>query len=308
MKITLLCQMVKKLKKLHFNSKKIDINIFTINNKTNMKIIIKSSNKLIKLLELFKIIKSLNVFCTLYCNKDRIFIQTMDDSHITLLNINIKKDWFETYECDVDEVLSFNSSIITNILNLYSPKTVVTFTTTEDLDFLDISLLYSDNSEKAFSLPLVDIDSDLLASNNIDCGIDLSISTKKFDKIISEHSLFGDSVDIVYNKNTFYMRTMGDLGEYKLKIPKDNLSIIENINDFQTYNKISLKYLSYITKLYSVFEKISIQIPSEEGGPLTVKYYEDNENRNNDLLEIIYYIAPKFQDDDEEINYSEFEY
>ena len=273
-----------------------------------MKIVLKSSNKLIKLLELFKIIKSLNSFCTLYCNKERIFIQTMDDSHITLLNINIKKDWFESYECDENENISFNSTIITSILNLYSPKAIITFTTGEDLDFLDISLQYSDNSVKSFSLPLVDIDTDLLSSNSINCGIDLSISTKRFDKIVSEHTLFGDTVDIVYNNNTFYMRTLGDLGEYKLKIPKENLSITENVDDFQTYNKISLKYLSYITKLHSVFDKITIKISSEDGNPLTVQYYEDNEDRSNDLLEIIYYIAPKFQDDDEEINYNEFEY
>jgi|TARA_B110000285_G_C15113017_1_gene612278 proliferating cell nuclear antigen len=232
----------------------------------------------------------------------------MDDAHITLLNINIKKEWFESYECGEDENISFNSTIITSILNLYSPKTVITFTTDEDLDFLNISLQYIDNSVKSFSLPLIDIDGDLLCSNPIECGIDLSISTKRFDKIVSEHALFGDTVDIVYNNNTFYMRTTGDLGEYKLKIPKETLSIIENVSDYKTYNKISLKYLSFITKLHSVFDKITIKISSDDGNPLTVQYYEDITDKSNDLLEIIYYIAPKFQDDDEEINYNEFEY
>ena len=270
-----------------------------------MKFVLKSSNHVLKLIELFKLIRSLNNYCTMYCNKDKIFIQTMDDSHIALLDINIKKEWFESYDC-IGETISFNTTIITNILNLYSPNAIITFSTNENSDYLTISLLSQDNNEKAFDIPLVDIDSDVLESGKLNYGLELSISTKKFDKIISEHALFGDSVDIVYNNDNFYMRSVGDLGEYKLKMPHENLDIINCIENTSLYNKISLKFLSYVTKLYSVFKSINIKISNEEGNPLTLQYYEDNDESH--LLEIIYYIAPKIQDDDEEFEYSEFTY
>ena len=72
------------------------------------------------------------------------------------------------------------------------------------------------------------------------------------------------SVDIVYNNNTFYMRSIGDLGEYKLKIPNENLEIVNYEENVRLYNKVSLKFLSYITKIYSVFKTINIKIASEE--------------------------------------------
>lgn len=268
-----------------------------------MKFVLKSSNHVLKLIELFKLIKSLNTFCTMYCNESKIFIQTMDDSHIALLDININKDWFDDYDCTT-ETISFNTSIITNILNLYTPNGIITFNTSDNSDYLSISLLSKDNNEKRFDIPLVDIDTDLLKSSELDYGLELSIPTKNFDKIISEHLLFGDSVEIVYNNNNFYMKSIGDLGEYKLKIPKENLNIIKSEDNSKLYNKISLKFLSYITKIYSVFKHINIKMSNEEGNPLTLESTEEDD----ELLKIIYYIAPKIQDDDEEFEFSEFTY
>ena len=63
-----------------------------------MKFVLKSSNHVLKLIELFKLIRSLNTYCTMYCNKDKIFIQTMDDSHIALLDINIKILFIPAYK------------------------------------------------------------------------------------------------------------------------------------------------------------------------------------------------------------------
>ena len=70
------------------------------------------------LIELFKVIKGLNNFSKMYCKSDELFIQIMDDSHVSLLEVKIKKEWFSTYESE-DEVVSFNSKILTTITVTY---------------------------------------------------------------------------------------------------------------------------------------------------------------------------------------------
>ena len=83
-----------------------------------------SNRKVAVLIELFKVVKGLNNFCKMYCKKDGMFIQIMDDAHISLLEIKIKKEWFSTYESE-DEVVSFNSKILTTIMGLHTTDSIV---------------------------------------------------------------------------------------------------------------------------------------------------------------------------------------
>ena len=62
-----------------------------------MKCIIKDTTKALQWIELFKMIKNLNSYCTISVKEEELYIQIMDDSHVCLLNINIEKWWFESY-------------------------------------------------------------------------------------------------------------------------------------------------------------------------------------------------------------------
>ena len=95
--------------------------LFTLDNK----------RKVVVLIELFKVIKGLNSFCKMYCKQDEMFIQIMDDSHISLLEIKIKKEWFTTYESE-GEVISFNSKILTTIMTFYTDDSIVSFESTDE--------------------------------------------------------------------------------------------------------------------------------------------------------------------------------
>ena len=90
-----------------------------------------SNRKVAVLIELFKVVKGLNNFCKMYCKKDGMFIQIMDDAHISLLEIKIKKEWFSTYESE-DEVVSFNSKILTTIMGLHTTDSIVSFESTDE--------------------------------------------------------------------------------------------------------------------------------------------------------------------------------
>ena len=132
-------------------------------------------------IELFKIIKNMNSYSTLCSRENDLFIQIMDDSHISLFNVTIQKEWFDSYESD-GETFSFMSNLIVRILQLYTPNTNILFETTEDK--LIITFEFTNKTEKIFELPLVDIDKDLLEPQQIEGSLDFTLSAKTFDKYI----------------------------------------------------------------------------------------------------------------------------
>lgn len=259
-----------------------------------------SNKKVAVLIELFKVVKGLNNFCKMYCKEDGMFIQIMDDAHISLLEIKIKKEWFSTYESE-NEVVSFNSKILTTIMGLHTTDSIVSFESTDE--YLYISFQQKDKTEKRFQIILIDLESDLMESQDVDPSLEFSIGARKLDQYFNEMQSFGDTLELVHMNDTIYMRTQGDDGKYVLKITDDLLDELVVEEDLKMVCKVPLKYTSLVTKLYSVFKRISVHV--SEDAPFTLKI-SPNEKDEKDLLEIKFFIAPKV-DDDNEFDFSEFE-
>lgn len=271
-----------------------------------MKFYTNSSDRVLKLIEIFKITKNLNTYCTLNCKNNEIFIQVMDDSHVCLLNISIKKDWFQEYEGN-NEVISFNTSTIVKILSLYNPKCEIFFETTKDEDYLEIILKYKDKTEKMFNIPLIVIETDIFEPQEIYGSAEFTVKTKTFDKYISEMLLFGETMEMICYNDNIYMKSDGDEGKYKVKIPYeyfDDLSVVDNL---KLKIKVPLKYLGVITKASCVFNSIFVKI--EKDSPFVVIIQDLNQETGEELIKINYYVAPKVDDEDDEFNenYDEFE-
>ena len=273
-----------------------------------MRFELESSNKVLKLIEVFKIVKSLGSHCTLFCKNEYIYIQCMDGSHICLFDVKIMKEWFDVYECD-DETISFMSSAIVKILSLYSPKTKVTMSTDGKQEHLNIELNYTDGINKYFQLPLMDIDMDLLEPGENDYSMEFSIKTKIMDKYISELSLFGESLCIKSKDDKLIMKTSGSDGSSTINVPHDNLEEFVVEENLSLNVKVDLRYISHITKIYCVFKTMNIKVDSQF--PLCVSFeeYEENSEENTEeesstgndpLLKIVYFVAPKTTDDDED--------
>lgn len=260
-----------------------------------MRITLESSDKIFKLIELFKVIKSLSNICTLYCKESGVFIQTMDDAHVSLLDITINKDWFCEFSGDDDENITVNVKILSTVLALYSQSAKVSFTSFED--YLVIDLKYEDKTEKSFEIPRMDLDHDVMSSQKVDHSLEFSINTKKMDRYICDMQIFGDTMELIYIDEIIFMRASGDEGKYCLKLTTDLVDDLIVEDDLRLMGKVPLKYPSIIGKMYPVFEQIYISI--SENSPFTFRMSDVG-------MDIIYYVAPKVEDDDE-FDYTEFE-
>ena len=268
-----------------------------------MKFVITSSQKALKLIEIFKVIKNLSSDCTLYCKDEYIYIQTMDPSHVCLLDIKLMKNWFDEYELlNCDETISFSSNIIVKILALFVPKTKLIIQTSKNGDNMVIELIYPDNIEKTFEIPLMDIDQDYIETGDNDYSIEFSMKTKILDKYVNEMMIFGDVLRLKCMYDNLYMSS-GDKtnGNYKVKIPHDNLEELEVEENLKMSVKVDLKYISFISKFYGVFNIINIKSDSQ----FPMKFYFNDgcsitkpENMDENDLQITYFIAPKIEEDE----------
>ncbi len=234
-----------------------------------MKLKLISSQHVLQLIEIFKIIKSLDSYCTLLCQDDYIHIQTMDSCHVCLLDIKIMKEWFESYESK-NEIISFHSSIIVKILNLYIPKTELILESVNE-ETLNIELIYPDNIEKIFKIPLIDIDKETFDTQENDYSMEVTMNTKVLDKYVNELMIFGDILEFKCKNDNVYMNSNGTEGQYNIKIPHDNLEEFIVEEGLRLKTKVDSKYVSYITKLYCVFKTINIKIDSQ----FPMKFYFD---------------------------------
>lgn len=257
-----------------------------------MKLIITDTEKAQQWIELFKVMKNLNSYTTICSREDDVFIQIMDDSQVCLMNVTIQSSWFDIYECDPQEgsgeTFSFLSNVMVKILQLYSPGTTLCMYTENEK--LIIQFKYPDNSEKIFELHLVDIEKDVLESQNMEGSVEFEINTKVFDKYVSEMLLFGENMEFVCYQENIYMKSYGDEGKYTLKLPHSVMEELLVEDDLQLKTKVSLKYISYITKIHHVFKNLTVKVRPD--APIQIDIVDDS-------IEIRYYVAPKISDDED---------
>ena len=120
-----------------------------------MKFIIKEESKMNEYIEIIKFLKNLTQYTTMMCTSEKIHIQVLDDSHISLLDIHIPSEWFDGYHCEIPMTFSVNNNILTKLLNLYSKGSIME----TEIDDEKYNLSYLNNQEnKYFCIGLVDIE------------------------------------------------------------------------------------------------------------------------------------------------------
>jgi len=130
-----------------------------------MEVIIKENYKSELFINIFQNIK---LFCDSFnieFQKDALYIQGMDPSHISIFEILINKEWFDSYQMDDTVLIGLTATIFPKILLTWTSDHTIKLNVSKDAH-LDISFeKIAGNSEynKYFQIPLIDIESDRMS-------------------------------------------------------------------------------------------------------------------------------------------------
>ena len=251
-----------------------------------MKFQIKDVKKAIEFIEIIKFIKNLTNHITVMCTADNMCINLLDDSHVCLVDINIPTSWFHAYESE-NYTFSVSASILVKVLAMYTLDSIIEVII-EDNDKIHIHLLH-ELQQKLFSIPLIDIEREIMSPTIKDTKLDFTIKTKILDKYINELAMFGEDVEFECSNDKLYLTSTNHEGTLKIEIKNESLEEFNVVENYVFKSKYCIKYIQYISKL-SIYPNMCFSL--DEANPLLITFKKTD-------IEIKYFVAPKCSDDSE---------
>jgi proliferating cell nuclear antigen len=245
---------------------------------------------------LFQHIKSFTENVNIMFEKERMYLQTMDSSRVSIVEIELPKSWFDEYNVNNNVCIGINATALFRILNARDKNQLVNIALDEDNnDRLSIHFTCENKDifDKHFELPLIDIDADIMEIPEINSQADLTINSVNFANIINQLKMFGDNLDIECSEEKITLSsTTQETGKMVVDIKIDDLDEFA-IDDGEELNlSFSLTYLHNIC-LYNKLSK-DVEIKLTKSYPMKIVYYISDK-----LGKMNFYLAPKINDEDE---------
>jgi len=245
---------------------------------------------------LFQHVKLFSEHINIIFSDEKMYIQSMDASKVSVFEIVLPKEWFDSYnlEDDATATIGISSSMLFKVLNTRDKKQNIKFSFETDGDTILIEFQCDDKDtyDKEFDLPLMDIESEIMNIPEMESTADISLPSDNFAKAIKDMKLFGDTFNLVCDQENLTMSANSDeSGKMKLKITTDDLTSYEIEEDAELRTSYSLNILHNISLYSKLSEYIHFHV--KDGFPLKIVYELDNENEN---AKMAFFVAPKMED------------
>lgn len=265
-----------------------------------MRIVLTDENKITQFISILSSLKNFNsiIKCVFY--DDYLHIQGLDKSLVSLYEIRLCKEWFNTYDVIMNQIISLDINILINILNIYQNSQIIIFNydLINDADKLNIDFI--NNSEvneknkvktinKSFEVPLIELDDECLEIPKTDYKINFSFNSKSIFDLINQLSTFGEELIISCDEENINFTSLScEKGKMKSTVSFDEL--YEYDVDVEEEVEITFSIL-YIKKCLNVKILNNINFCLSENFPLKINYdLGDNSYAN-------FYLAPKIKNE-----------
>jgi len=258
-----------------------------------MNIVIDNEEKANTFAGLFQHIKLFTEHINIMFETERMYVQGMDASSISIFEIQLLKGWFDTYEVSQNVRIGVHSTILYKVLNARDIGQSLNITYNEDNNNILCIHFTSQNKElfnKSFEIPLMDIETDMMGIPELDCQAKLLLNSISFANIIGQLQMFGNNVQFICSEEEITLCSISqETGKMTVTIP------MEDIDTFAIYDeKVNVSYtLTYLNKMcmYSKMSK-NVEIKLTNDYPMKLTYIlDDNESK------ITFYMAPKINED-----------
>lgn len=258
-----------------------------------MNIIINDTTKADLFSSLFQHIKLFTEQVNITFNKDKLYLQTMDSSRVSIFEMHLPEKWFDEFKLNNDKslVIGVNANILFKVLNTRDKEQTIHIQYDVDSDKLNIHFTSENkkNFNKHFSIPLINIEEELMDIPNFESNTDITVPSSYFAGIINQMEIFGDSIDFICSEDKVQLISENNTMRVDINVDELNsYSITEGEDDM----KISFS----LSRLHSIcmYHKISkeMEIILTHNFPMKVIYNLDFEE-----AKMIFYLAPKIGDD-----------
>jgi proliferating cell nuclear antigen len=261
-----------------------------------MRLTIENKSKLEIFVSIFQLLKHWNSHISMHFETERLYIQSMDKSHICLADIEIKKNWFSNYDSLKDINIAVDANHFAILMN-YALKNDILELKFEDEyepDKLFINFLNGKENETSFDhffeLNLIDVEQEELGIPSVDYDVEFTIETKKFIDTLLELNIFGQNVNIRCDENIIELNSNSDSTKVKINIPVEQLD--EYAIDITEEPKVDVAFsLNHLCKMCTSLKlsgKINVSVSKDY--PMLLVYNLGDDSK------VSFFIAPKVSD------------
>ena len=235
--------------------------------------------------------------------KTGIYIQTMDNTRVSIFELKMPSEWFDSYCHKGNSAISIgvSSSLLFKILNTRDKLQSIMVAYNEETDdklSIQFTCMNNDKSktdikgifDKHFEIPLIDLTEEHMAIPEIDFQAEIVLPSSIFASIIQQLKLFGETIEITCNEDKIMLCSNSiENGKMFVEIKIDDVeefSINEGENLSISY---SLNYLNNICLYHKIAKNIEIKLSNDF--PMRI-YYDLGEGAS-----ILFYLAPKITDE-----------
>jgi proliferating cell nuclear antigen len=259
-----------------------------------MRLTIESKSKLEVFVAIFQLLKNWSSHISIHFETDRLYIQSMDKSHICLADIEIKQNWFSSYDTIKNCNIAVDSSQFAILMNYALKNDSIELKLEDEYepDKLYINFLNGKENKTSFNhffeLNLIDVEQDDLGIPSVDYDVEFTIDTKKFVEMLSELNTFGSDLTIKCNEQIIELNSSSDSTKLKINVPIDDLDEYSVSEEEELIVAFSLTHLYKMCASTKLSNKINVSLSSEY--PMFLKYDLGDESK------VTFYIAPKVSD------------
>lgn len=274
-----------------------------------MEIIIRRPDHADKYAAIFQHIKTLTEHTAITFDPTHMRMQCMDSAHVAIMEVVLPSSWFDVYELtnNVSVRMGFNATFLHRILSSRDKDQQIQLVySSEDADRLMIHLTKpeeildstgkskekkTNNFDKHFELPLIDIEEDCMEIPKIEYAAELAMQSAQFADIVTQLKMFGDTMEVQCSEDRIALAsTSHDQGKMFVEIGINDLSEFAIDEGADLALSFSLTYLKYFCAYSKIAELIYIKFG--DSYPMRVSYSLGEEDDAN----LVFYLAPKIND------------
>ena len=177
---------------------------------------------------LFQYIKLFTNDINIHFETERLFIQALDASRVSIFEVYLPKGWFDVYNISDENgaVIGINTNNLYKVLHAREKNQSLTMRMDDSSDDKIMLDMTSDNPtifDKHFQLPLIDIDTEMMHIPSMEYKADFSLPSNTFATLIDQLKMFGETLRIECSEDKIQLFSESlDSGKMSVDIPIDD--------------------------------------------------------------------------------------
>jgi len=230
------------------------------------------------------------------CSETGIQLQAMDNSHVSLVFVDLKAEGFDKYKCTRQISMGMSLTSMSKILRCAANDDSITIKAEDEPD--KVTFMFENPKQEKVSdyeMKLMNLDNEQLGIPETDYQAVIKLPSAEFQRIVRDLGQFGDSVIISCTEKAVKFSSAGDIGTGNIKLlPTSNQDKKEEAVVIAVEEPVTLtfavRYLNMFTKAATLASQVSLSMSPDV--PLVVEY------NIGDIGCMRYYLAPKIDDED----------